>query len=145
MGFIPLLLVVLLGITNIARAENEEYVPGNPGAEWSIEEMLAVKHVLHQILRDPETALEDVPEGPHGSLDQTFTGKEIYDRYNIELGDQDLQTALLPDVPKLVRLAFHDCVPDDETGGCNGYEMVDALMHLLLSIENTFLTVKIGA
>ena len=143
MGLIPLLLVVLLSITYNARAE--EYVPGNPGAEWSIEEMLAVKHLLHQILGDPVTALEDVPEGPHGSLDQTFTGKEIYDRYNEVLGDQDLQDALLPDVPKLVRLAFHDCVPDDETGGCNGYEMVAALMCLLLSIENTVLTVTIGA
>ena len=100
------------------------YVPGNPGGEWSLSEMLAVKHLLHQIMRHPEDALKDVTDrGPLSFLDgDMFNGEEIFDRYDKELGDSDLKDAVLPDVPKLVRLAFHDCLPDSETGGCNGYE-----------------------
>ena len=116
MGLSLLFLIAFFDLSIIANAV---YVPGTPGAEWSVEEMLAVKHLLHKILNKPEEALKRVPEGPHGSLDQKFTGQEMFDRYK-KFGDIKLKDAVLPDIPKLVRLAFHDCVPDSETGGCNG-------------------------
>ena len=31
-----------------------------------------------------------------------------------------MDDAVLPDIAKVIRLAFHDCIKDDETGGCNG-------------------------
>ena len=91
--------------------------------------MLATKHLLHQIMNNPEKALkENVTEaGPVSVLGgETFTGEEIFDRYKNVLGDSDLKDAVLPDVPKLVRLAFHDCLPDTETGGRNGYERYES-------------------
>ena len=76
--------------------------------------MLATKHLLHQIMNHPEDALKGVTEaGPVSVMGGTkFTGEEIFDRYKNVLGDSDLKDAVLPDVPKLVRLAFHDCLPD---------------------------------
>ena len=96
------------------------YQAGTPGAEWSIEEMLSVKHLLYQMMANPRKALSSVQKGPVSSLDgQEYTGEEIMQRYK-DQGDSALTDAVLPDVAKIVRLAFHDCLPDSETGGCNG-------------------------
>ena len=100
-----------------------EYVPGTPGAEWSVAEMLAVKNLLHQVMEDPTKWLQQVPEGPVSALgDQLFTGAQIFERYDVEIETKgpNLEDALLPNLAKIIRLAFHDCLPDSETGGCNG-------------------------
>lgn len=99
-----------------------DYVPGTPGAAWTEEEMLAVKHRLHVIMADPKAALEQVPKGPVSFKDgKKFSGSEIYHRMD-KVVDQGvhLHDAVLPNLPKIIRLAFHDCVVDSENGGCNG-------------------------
>ena len=96
------------------------YQPGTPGAAWSIEEMLAVKHMLYRMIQNPRQALKYVQAGPVSGLGgQQFTGEQIMQRY-ASFGDSAIRDAVLPDIAKIVRLAFHDCLPDTENGGCNG-------------------------
>merc|ERR1712012_972687 len=77
---------------------------------------------LHQVMMNPRKALELVPKGPISALNgRNFTGKKILNRYDHKIDEGvHLQDAALPDLPKIIRLAFHDCLPDSETGGCNG-------------------------
>ena len=107
-----------------------DYVPGEPGAAWTSDELLAVKAKLQNILRNPKGYLERVPEtfvSFHQNEEKSwYTGAEIYERYEkttkeggIEEGFHS-KDALLPNVAKMIRLAFHDCIKDGETGGCNG-------------------------
>ena len=107
---------------SILGSQGAAYVPGTPGAEWTEQEMLAVKHLLHQVMMNPRKALELVPRGPISALNgRNFTGKRILNRYDHKIDEGvHLQDAALPDLPKIIRLAFHDCLPDSETGGCNG-------------------------
>ena len=39
------LVLVFMGL----HSSHGVYVPGDPGAEWTIEEMFAVKHLLHRV------------------------------------------------------------------------------------------------
>ena len=114
---------LLCGLLSICQNSNGVYQAGSPGAEWSIEEMLAVKHLLYQMMANPRKALQQVQKGPVSGLDgQEYTGEQIMKRYKAfnGQGESAIQDAILPDVAKMVRLAFHDCLPDTETGGCNG-------------------------
>ena len=114
----PTILLVIFCIHQVLG----EYVPGTPGAAWTEEEMLAVKHRLHLIMIDPLAALKQVPKGPVSFKDgKQFSGAEIYHQMD-EVWDQGvhLHDSVLPNLPKLIRLAFHDCVVDSENGGCNG-------------------------
>ena len=104
------------------------------GSEWSMEEMLAVKFELQRIMTQDTTYLEAVGPGPVSALGgQNFTGAEILARFDGDCKKKDgvctgdgidegkhLHDAVRPDVAKVVRLAFHDCIADSETGGCNG-------------------------
>ena len=102
-----------------------DYVPGNPGAPWREDELLAVKARLQWIFRNPKKALEQVPStfvSFHKNDENAwFTGKEIYERFDktIEQGgikdSFHLVDAALPNIAKVIRLAFHDCVKDEET------------------------------
>ena len=103
------------------------YEPGTPGANWNRDEMIAIRGQLTAILRRPYTALFKVPGGPVTFLEgkvsnwKTITGRDIYMRY--ARGDNDmrrLREAVIPNIAKFVRLSFHDCLKDTETGGCNG-------------------------
>ena len=97
------------------------YQPGTAGAEWSIEEMLAVKHLLHRMMTTPRDALKMVQAGPVSGIGgQEYTGAQIMQRY-YAMKESAINDAILPDIANMVRLAFHDCLPDEETGGCNGY------------------------
>ena len=114
---------LLCGLLSISHNSYGVYQAGSPGAEWSIEEMLAVKHLLYQMMANPRKALQQVQKGPVSGLDgQEYTGEQIMKRYKAfnGQGESAIQDAILPDVAKMVRLAFHDCLPDTETGGCNG-------------------------
>ena len=96
--------------------------------------MLAVKFELQRMMTQTEAALQAVGPGPVSALGgQNFTGAEILARFggSCEMEDgvctgdgidegKHLHDAVLPDVAKVVRLAFHDCIADSETGGCNG-------------------------
>lgn len=110
------------------------YVPGTPGASWTSKELFAIKGQLTWIMRNSRDALFKVQGGPVEFLEgkipnwQTVTGKFIYKRYAREAEaslsgikeNNKLEDTLLPNIGKLVRLAFHDCLKDTETGGCNG-------------------------
>ena len=107
------------------------YVPGTPGSSWTLPELKAVRGQLTAIFRNPTSALFKVPGGPVSFLEgkvpnwQSITGRQIYERYANEIpsGIQEfssLQDQVLPNVAKFVRLTFHDCIKDTETGGCNG-------------------------
>merc|ERR1719474_1209750 len=100
----------------------EKYVPGTPGAPWSLEEIIAVKGHLTWIMKDSRNALSRVPAGPVSALKGAMmTGADILERFDnvIDEGNH-LHDAVLPEIAKMVRLSFHDCIKDSETGGCNG-------------------------
>ena len=79
---------------------SSEYVPGEPGAPWTREEVLAVKAKLFAIF---ETW------GGYNAL------KEIYD------GHSPADWTDVPNAAKMLRLGFHDCVKyKDGSGGCDG-------------------------
>ena len=71
---------------------------------------------------DPVAAIKAVPGGPVRGLDgQTFTGEQIYERYANEIPETpNLADVVKPDAANIIRLTFHDCLVDSETGGCNG-------------------------
>ena len=75
------------------------------------------------MMSNPREALRLVPKGPNSFLNgRNFTGKQILHRFDKVVDEGvHLHDAVLPDLPKIVRLAFHDCLQDSETGGCNGY------------------------
>ena len=105
----------------------QPYVPGTPGANWNKNELIAIRGQLTAILRSPTRALLKVPGGPVTFLEgkvsnwETITGRDIYNRY--AKGGKEmrrLRDSVVPNLAKLVRLSFHDCLKDTETGGCNG-------------------------
>ena len=70
-----------------------EYVPGTPGAPWTLEEMLTVKAKLHSIFYSGWVA-NQLPISDHW---RWFSAA------------------------KALRLGFHDCLKyKDGTGGCDG-------------------------
>ena len=81
-------------------AQAQEYVPGTPGAPWSMEEILVVKAKLYSIF------------SVGGGLDAMNRGK----------GDDYVKKGhTIPNAAKLLRLGFHDCLKyTDGTGGCDG-------------------------
>ena len=114
--------LILAALTCCLYQQIQAYNPGTPGAAWSEEEMLAVRHKLQMIMMAPKAALAKVPEGPVSFLNgDKYSGETIYHRMDEVVDDGvHLQDAVLPNLSKLVRLAFHDCIVDSETGGCNG-------------------------
>ena len=77
----------------------EKYVPGTPGASWSLEETLIVKAKLYSIFSK---------NGGYKAL-RTIYGERVGNWVSV------------PTEPKYLRLAFHDCLKyEDGTGGCDG-------------------------
>ena len=82
------------------------YIPGTPGASWTDQDLFNTKQSLISIMDNPKKALKQVPQG-----------KKFIRKYK-KLDDLD---AILPTAAKIVRLGFHDCLPESDTGaGCNG-------------------------
>ena len=112
------------------------YVPGDPGAKWTRRDVIAVRMHLQWIIKNSKQALFKVGEGPVSALEgkvenwQNVNGNQIFQRYFRrvretppgirEQGGPSPSDSLLPNIGKLVRLSFHDCIKDSETGGCNG-------------------------
>ena len=118
----------------VVCCSSSPYVPGQPGAPWTKKEVIAVRGQIGWIIRNSKTALFQVDGGPVSTLEgkvanwRNISGKEIYYRYKRSIDENppgiressSLQDAVLPNLSKLVRLTFHDCIKDSETGGCNG-------------------------
>jgi len=87
------------------------YTPGTPGADWTQDELRIARAKIYMIIKDPEAALEMI-EG----------GSEILDVYrplhrpNLKLNTK----AIIPNLAKIVRLTFHDCLKEENGAGCNG-------------------------
>jgi hypothetical protein len=85
----------------IGCIECQEYVPGNPGAPWTLQELLTVKSKLYSIF--------DEKGGYIAML-------ELYNGTNPGVSWMDV-----PNEAKMLRLGFHDCLKyTDGTGGCDG-------------------------
>ena len=83
------------------------YVPGTPGANWTTEELTQTKEKLLWVMKNPKSALQCTSGGLHAA-------------YYYQYYYQDLDS-ILPTAAKIVRLGFHDCLPEKDTGaGCNG-------------------------
>ena len=118
----------------VSLCHSQPYVPGTPGSSWTIQELIAVRGQLTAIFANPKGALFKVPGGPVSFLEgkvsnwQSITGRQIFERYRREEDENpsgirqfsQLEDQVLPNVAKFVRLTFHDCIKDTETGGCNG-------------------------
>eukprot|EP00931_Biecheleriopsis_adriatica_P087183 TRINITY_DN6168_c0_g1_i1.p1 TRINITY_DN6168_c0_g1~~TRINITY_DN6168_c0_g1_i1.p1 ORF type:complete len:703 (+),score=83.65 TRINITY_DN6168_c0_g1_i1:56-2110(+) len=81
------------------QTPSAEYVPGSPGAAWTLEETLLVKAKLWRLF--------SLHQG-YGACDEVGIA-----------GCDSANTARL--APKMLRLGFHDCLKYvDGTGGCDG-------------------------
>ena len=110
------------------------YLPGEPGAKWTRQDVIAIRGHLRWIMKNSRKALFKVGGGPVSALEgkvanwQNITGEEIFNRYFRMIDENPpgirengrTHESLLPNLGKLVRLSFHDCIKDSETGGCNG-------------------------
>ena len=128
---LPLIFVDLLLIEIVY---GQQYIPGQPGASWTRQEFIATRGHLRWITRNSQKALLKVGGGPIESLEgkidnwQNVTGQDIFSRYSRMVDAKPpgirengrTQEALLPNIGKMIRLNFHDCIKDSETGGCNG-------------------------
>ena len=81
---------------------------GTPGAAWTEAELLVTKAKIRWVMQKPKNALASV-EG----------GAEALELYKSREG-KDMSHAILPNLPKFVRLNFHDCVKEVTGAGCNG-------------------------
>ena len=62
-----------------APTHGSEYVPGIPGATWTLDELIAVKGHLSWIMDYKVEALAKVPAGPVGALGgRDMSGTYIY-------------------------------------------------------------------
>lgn len=93
-----------------AAREATEYVPGTPGAPWTRNEVLVVKAKLWRLMSAVEWSTEGV-------------------NVCYELGKFECKWNHIERVaPKLIRLAFHDCLRyTDGSGGCDGCLMWDGI------------------
>ena len=82
------------------------YIPGEPGAPWTEEEVLIVKSKLFSVFNF---------EGGKWALNQVYS-----DVFKMCDGEEDIYTRL-PNAAKFLRLGFHDCLKyEDGSGGCDG-------------------------
>jgi len=98
------------GQTDTEASETEdtdavEYVPGQPGGPWTLEQALIVKAKLYKMFSNGGG---------------TSAYRELSDEDLGDFKDMDATGSVL-NAPKVLRLGFHDCVLySDGTGGCDG-------------------------
>jgi len=109
-------LVTLLAI--LSSTIQADYVPGTPGAEWTKEELLIAKAKIRWIIHHPKAAVELIPGGEE---------MLAFYRNGTDRPD-DGSDAIVPTAPKVVRITFHDCLKEVESGaGCNGCLNLDGV------------------
>ena len=132
---------VLLLILHLGTHCDGAYEPGNRGANWSGKQSKTVMKKLLKIMHDPSKAIMDiVPKTNNSSRPcnminecknpalpevKNILGDEkykdmIYQAYSYR-NLQNQYKSIWPDMPKFVRLTFHDCVKEEGgKTGCNG-------------------------
>ena len=93
-----LVALVCLPATPLAQATSWT---GEPGAQWSPEEVLAVKAKIHEVI---------------------LKSKRVYSQYKKIHPDHEAaeDTHDMPNAAKLLRLGFHDCLPTAGGTACDG-------------------------
>ena len=95
--------VLLLFLANFGSSE---YVPGEPGAPWTEEEVLIVKSKLFSVFNYG---------GAKAALNQ------VYDNADELCAGQFNNGLRIPTAASYLRLGFHDCLKyEDGSGGCDG-------------------------
>jgi len=94
-----------------AQAVTSAYVPGTPGAPWTEDELATIKSRIRWIIKNPVDGLKLAEGGAQAMADQE--SKE-----GIPFGLR--KDAVLPNLAKIVRLTFHDCINEVSGAGCNG-------------------------
>ena len=85
-----------------------EYVPGTPGGEWTLEELLIVRAKVWSLLKE-------------GSAKSAYEKIEPNALPSKDLNPNWIKHGLQFFPAKLLRLSFHDCVRyNDSSGGCDG-------------------------
>ena len=84
---------------------------GTPGGRWTDEELINTKAKLRWTMIKPYDALKSIPGG-----------SEVHDKYlSLEhVGSHMKLDAIAPNMAKIIRLTFHDCVKETSGAGCNG-------------------------
>merc|ERR1712012_1538375 len=96
-------LLLLLALFSACLAQ--KYVPGNPGAPWTVQEVEVYKSKLFDIMRRG------------GGSSTVAKLKDVFP----DEWPKPYSKAREPNGPKFLRLAFHDCLKyTDGTGGCDG-------------------------
>ena len=91
-------------------------VPGQPGAQWTEQQAKITMEKILRLMYNPRKAISDIYNGKtlrqyDGLAAQALAYKGI--QRNFE--------NIWPDMPKFIRLAFHDCVREkDGVTCCNG-------------------------
>ena len=134
--------IILLVLLHGATYCNGAYEAGSPGANWTDLQSEIVMEKLLKLMHDPEKAIKNmVPKFQRQNKtrcdDRKECSKPILPEVKKILGDenyldmiyearsyrniQQSYANIWPDMPKFVRLTFHDCVKEgDGKSGCNG-------------------------
>ena len=95
----------MLLIALISACWAQKYVPGTPGAPWTVQEVEVYKSKLFDIMRRG------------GGRSTVAKLKDVFP----DEWPKQYSKAREPNGPKFLRLAFHDCLKyTDGTGGCDG-------------------------
>ena len=109
---IGLLFVVVVFVSICEGA----YVPGQPGAQWTEEQANITMEKILMLMYGPRKAISDIIK--RNTLTQY---DDLADEAAAYKGIQRNVENIWPDMPKFIRLAFHDCVREkDGIAGCNG-------------------------
>ena len=117
---VGLLFVVVVFLTTAEGA----YVPGQPGAQWTEEQANITMEKILRLMYDPKKAIYDIRNRvtlKRWTSDTMDDGRDLADQTRDYKKIQRNVENIWPDMPKFIRLAFHDCVREkDGIAGCNG-------------------------
>jgi len=108
----------VLALVLVAPAIMADYVPGTPGGSWTTEELGMVKAKINWVIDNPEDAMMSLTKDSKREtrrLQNKIRGTMSFFR------KKDNLDSIIPTAAKFVRLTFHDCLKETDTGaGCNG-------------------------
>ena len=92
------------------------YVPGQPGAQWTEQQAKITMEKILRLMYNPRKAISDIYKGI-----ELTQYDDLAAQVGAYKGIQRNFENIWPDMPKFIRLAFHDCVREkDGVTGCNG-------------------------
>ena len=93
-----------------------EGAPGQPGAQWTEQQAKITMEKILRLMYNPRKAISDIYKGI-----ELTQYDDLAAQVGAYKGIQRNFENIWPDMPKFIRLAFHDCVKEkDGVTGCNG-------------------------